>query len=297
MVNKAKIWFSAIRPFTLSAAVVPVLVGLSLAFQNGTVDIVNAILVLTACVLVQMAANLIDEYSDHARPEGREKVLAPYKVIALGLLTSDAVKRGAMACLGMAAAIGIYLVWISGWPILLICLASVVVVYFYSAGPKPLGSIGLGQPLVFVFMGPVMVLGTYYVQTHSFSFDAFLLSLPIGCTVTAILAANDIRDFEEDGTAGKVTMVTAFGRRFAQWEYLLLPASAFTIVIALVIAERANPFTLISLLAIPQAIRALRFIWRGRDRQERALGLRATSNFHWHFGVLLAFGVALGRLL
>jgi 1,4-dihydroxy-2-naphthoate octaprenyltransferase len=267
-------------------------VGLSPAFREGTLDIVNALLVAAGCLLVQIAANLIDEYSDHARPEGREKILAPYKVIALGVLTADAVKKGAVVCVVFAAVIGAYLVWISGWPILWICLLSMVVVYFYSAGPRPLGSIGLGQPLVFLFMGPIIVLGTYYVQTRAFSQDVFFLSLPIACTVTAILAANDIRDIEEDRIAGKITPGTAFGRRFAQGEFLLLLVLAFTLVIALVIGKRTPPFSLLSLLAIPQAIKAWRLIWRGRNRQERALGLRATSKLHWYFGVLLALGAA-----
>jgi 1,4-dihydroxy-2-naphthoate octaprenyltransferase len=297
MFNKVKVWFLAVRPNTLSAAVVPVLVGLSIVMTDGAVNVFTAVLILVACILVQMATNLIDEYSDHDRPEGKLKVLAPYKVIALGLLSAGAVKTGAIVCLAVAAVIGVYLVFITGWPILAVCLVSVLVVYFYSAGPKPLGSIGLGQPLVFVLMGPVMVLGTYYVQTHTLTMDAFLISLSVGCTVTAILAANDIRDLEEDRASGKTTIVTALGRKPAQWEYFFLVAGAFIIVIALVLAMRVHPLALISLLAIPQALRALHFIWRGQSRQERASGLRASSSLHWYFGVLLAAGIALGSIL
>jgi 1,4-dihydroxy-2-naphthoate octaprenyltransferase len=141
------------------------------------------------------------------------------------------------------------------------------------------------------------VLGTYYVQTLVFTMDSFLVSLALGCTVTAIMAANDIRDIEEDKIAGKNTIGTAFGLRVAVWEYILLIAAAFVIVIVLVVAEKIHPLSLISLLAIIQAVIAVRYIWNGRNRQEIASGLRATSALHWYFGLLLAIGIGVGSLL
>jgi 1,4-dihydroxy-2-naphthoate octaprenyltransferase len=297
MFGKLKVWYLAVRPHTLSAAVVPVLVGLALVLTDGTIDILLAVLTLIACLLVQMATNLVDEYSDHDRPEGKLKMVAPYKVIALGLLSRKAVKMGAIVCLGIAFLIGVYIVLVTGWPILLICLVSVIAVYFYSAGPRPLGSMGLGQPIVFMLMGPAIVLGTYYVQMQVFTMDAFLVSLALGCTVTAIMAANDIRDIEEDRVAGKNTIGTAFGLRVALWEYILLIVAAFIIVIALVAAGKIHLLSLISLLAIIQAIIAVRHIWNRQSRQEIASGLRATSALHWYFGLLLAIGIGVGSFL
>ena len=295
--TKIKVWFHAIRPFTLSAAVVPVLVGSALAFRDGTIDAFRFILVLIACLLVQITTNLVDEYSDHSRPEGGQKILASHKVIALGRLTGKAVKVGALICFCTAAAIGIYLIYAAGLPVLYLCLASAAAAYFYSAGPLPLGKIGLGQPLVFVFMGIVMVSGSYYVQTGFFTLDAVLLSLPVGFTVTAILAANDIRDMEEDRATGKISVVTKFGRRFAWGEYLFIVAAALLVVIGLVAAGTLELPALIVLLAVPQAVSALRILWKGKSRQELALGVPATSSLHWYFGVLLTAGILLGQII
>ncbi len=297
MVSKIKAWFWAIRPFSISAAVVPVLVGSALAFDGGKFSLFRSLLVLIASILVQMATNLIDEYSDHARPEGEHKIPAPYKVIALGKLTAKEVKLGALVCFGLAIAIGLYLVYLAGLPVLWMCLGAASAAYFYSAGPLPLGKIGLGQPLVFVFMGMVMVAGSYYVQTGVFIPDIFWLALPVGCTVTAILASNNIRDIEEDRAVQKRTVVTVYGRRVAWWEYLLLVAAAFLTVIGLVIAKQISPMSLISLLALPQAVLALRILRRGHNRPELARGVPATSNLHWYFGALLAIGVALGHFI
>ena len=271
----------------------PVIVGSALAQRNSRFDFPRFILVLIACVLVQIFTNLVDEYSDHARPEGREKLLAPYKVIARGLLTSAEVKKGANVCLAIATAIGIYLTFYAGWPIAVMCLASAAAAYFYSAGPRPWGKIGLGQPLVFIFMGIVMVMGSYYVQAGRFTLDAFLLALPVAFTVTAILAANDIRDSEEDRVSGKRTVATIWGQQVAWWEYLALIAAAFLIVISLVITRRMGLTTIVSLLALPQAAMALSKYRRGGNRVELALVLPATSRLHLHFGVLLALGVIL----
>lgn len=295
--DKLRVWYRASRPFTLSAALTPVLVGSALAFREGNFSLALFALVLLGSLLVQVAANLVDEYSDHSRPEGNQKLLAPYKVIALGLLSGSAVKRGALVCLGVAAVIGAYLVTVAGWPILVICLASSAMAYFYSAGPRPLGAIGLGHPLVFLFMGPVMVFGAYYVQAQVFTLQAIWLSLPVGCTVTAILVANDLRDFEEDRAAGKITPVTLLGRTFGRWEWTLLLVVAFLTVILLVILGIASPLALAVLLALPQTARALRVVWYGRERPELALALRASARLHGQLGILLAVGVTLGHYM
>lgn len=292
--QKVRVWYRASRPFTLSAAVAPVLVGSSLAFREGEANPVIFILVLVASLLVQITTNLVDEYSDHAHPEGKNKLLAPHKVIALGVLSSQAVKGGAILCSAIASLIGLYLVIITGWPLLIMCLLSLAAAYFYSAGPRPLGNIGLGHPLVFLFMGPVMVLGSYYVQTHIFSAEAAWLSIPVACGVTAILVANDLRDFEEDKAAGKRTFITLWGRGPGRWEWTLLMAVAFLTPVGLVAVGEFDLLVLLPFLALPQAVKALRAIWRGRERKDFVLALELTSRVHGYLGLWLAVGVGLG---
>ncbi|OGO38958.1 MAG: 1,4-dihydroxy-2-naphthoate octaprenyltransferase [Chloroflexi bacterium RBG_16_57_8] len=287
-------WYRASRPFTLSAAMAPVLVGSSLAFRDGQISPVILVMVLVASLLVQVTANLVDEYSDHARPEGKDKFLAPHKVIALGVLSGKAVKRGAMLCASIASVVGLYLVIATGWPLLIICLLSLAAAYFYSGGPRPLGNIGLGHPLVFVFMGPVMVAGSYYVQTHAFAAGALWLSIPVACSVTAILVANDLRDMEEDKAAGKTTPVTRWGRGFGRWEWTVLVSVAYAVPVALLAAGKFNPLVLLPFATLPLGIKTLLAVWRGRRREDFMPALRATSRLHGYFGLLLAVGVGAG---
>ena len=84
------------------------------------------------------------------------------------------------------------------------------------------------------------------------------------------------------------------GRGFARWEWTLLVAAAFLIVLGLYLMRVTGPTTLISLLALPQAVAAVRLVWQGRERAELAQALRATARLHGLLGILLAVGVALG---
>ncbi|MBI3954147.1 MAG: 1,4-dihydroxy-2-naphthoate octaprenyltransferase [Chloroflexi bacterium] len=284
-------WYWAARPFTLSASVVPVFVGSALALHDGAASAVRFPLVLLGSLLVQVGTNLVDEYVDHRRTGGRGKLLAPYKVIAGGLLSERAVRLGALLVFGAAVAIGLALVALVGWPLLLLCLASLAAAYFYSAGPRPLGALALGELTVAVFMGPVMVLGTYYVHTGTLTGAAWLLSLPVACTVTAILVANDLRDLEEDRAAGKVTPIVLLGPGFGRWLWSGLVLAALLAVVALASAQVSAWWLLVALLAAPVAVRAARAVFTADSRPALGRALALTARFHLWFGALLSAGL------
>ena len=295
MWQKVGVWYRAIRPFTLSASVVPVVVGSALALRYGSFDWPLFLLVLIGSLLVQSGTNLIDEYADHAEGHAAGKIQAPYKVIALGLLTPQAVRHGALVCFGSAAVIGVYLVLQTGWPLVVVCLASLVVAYGYSAGARPLGTLGLGEPLVFVFMGPVMVLSSFYVQVHALYWPVVWLSLPIGCLVTAILVVNNLRDVEEDQHTGKMTMATVWGRQVAVRVYYGLLVVAFGSLALLVVSGAGAWVWLAPFLVLPQGVAVAKLVRQGGERAVLHQALRGTASLHLRFGLLLA--VALSPLL
>src|SRR5437870_3447793 len=294
MCQSITIWYRAIRPFSLSAAVVPVLVGSTLATQYEPLHWWLFVLVLLGSVLVQCGTNFTDEYADHHPGKGAEhKVQAPYKVISQGLLTPGAVRRGAMTCFGLAALIGVYLVARTSWPLALICLASVGVAYGYSAGPLPLGNLGLGELLVFVFMGPVMVLGSFYVQRQILSWAAVWLSLPVACLVTAILVANNLRDAEEDRHSGKCTLVALWGHQTVAWLFCLLVLVAFGTLPILALWGVVPWVGLLPfLLLLPQTWKLTRLVRHGTEHAILHQALRGTAQLHLRFGLLLALTVS-----
>jgi 1,4-dihydroxy-2-naphthoate polyprenyltransferase len=290
-------WFWAIRPFTLPASVVPVLVGTALAFHDGSFDGLRFALTLGGSILVQIGTNLVDEYSDHETGGSQAKLLAPYKVIALGLLSPQAVRAGAVLSFGVATVIGVYLVLVTSWPLLFFCAASLLVAYSYSAGPLPLGNVGLGQPLVFVFMGLLMVMATYYVQTAILTRQSLVAALPVACLVTGILVVNDLRDIDEDRQMGKVTPVSRFGARFGLLAFLFLVVGAYVTVLLWVVARPAIFPVLVVLLALPKAGSTTWLIWSGDTRATLNQALRRAAQLHLQFGVLLALGLVISRLL
>ena len=291
------IWLQAVRPFTLSAAVVPVLVGSTLAAESGAFRAFLFVLVLIGSVLVQCGTNLTDEYADHDTDSARHKVQAPYKVIARGLLTPGTVLRGALTCFGLAALIGVYLVTRTGWPLAVVCLASVGVAYCYSAGPLPLGNVALGEPLVFIFMGPVMVLGSFYVQTQTVTWAAVWLSLPVACLVTDILIANNLRDAEEDNLSGKTTLVHLWGCQPVALLYCALLLIAFASLPALVLAGLGSWIWLAPFLLLHQAVASARLVSRSTERAELHQALRGTAQLHLRFGLLLSAALVLSPFL
>jgi 1,4-dihydroxy-2-naphthoate octaprenyltransferase len=263
-----------------------------LATRYGAFDGCLFLLVLLASMLVQSGTNLVDEYADHREGVVAHKVQAPYKVIALGLLTPAAVRRGALTCFGLAAMIGVYLVTRTGWPLAVVCLASVGVAYGYSAGPVPLGHLGLGEPLVFVFMGPVMVLGSFYVQTRMLTWPAVWLSLPVACLVTAILVVNNLRDVEEDQHSGKVTLVSLWGRQTVVRLYCLLLLVAFGSLVVLVASGVGSWLWFLPFLVLPQGLAVVTLVRQGTERAVLHQALRGTAQLHLRFGLLLAVALS-----
>jgi 1,4-dihydroxy-2-naphthoate polyprenyltransferase len=297
MIRALRSWVWATRPFTLPASVVPVLVGTALAISDGQFDGWRFVLTLLGSMLVQIGTNLVDEYTDHEKAGSQGKLLAPYKVIALGLLSPRAIRVGALVSFGIATGIGLYLVLVTGWALLLCCAASVLVAYSYSAGPMPLGGVGLGQPLVFIFMGLLMVMATYYVQTGTLVSQALLAAWPVACLVTAILVVNDLRDVDEDRQTGKVTPVSRYGARFGLGTFVLLVAGAYLSVLIWIIVRPAVFPLMLVLLALPQAYVTIRLIRSANSRATLNQALRHSALLHLQFGVLLTLGLGLSRLL
>ena len=281
-----RIWFTAARPHTLSASLVPVVVGGALAATrfDGWLFLV----VLMAALLVQIGTNLTDEYADHQATASVHKYLAPHKVIARGLLSQQAVRFGAWAAFAAATVMGAWLVWRTGWPLLLVCLLGLAAAYAYSAGPFPLGDYALGEPVVFVMMGPVMVGGTYYVLTGQFGWDILWVGLPVAGLVTAILMANNLRDEREDRRNGRRTIATVFGARAVRAAYHLMLLLAYLCLPAAVAGGAHTAWLMLPWLTLPLALRVAGWIRAGRERDTLHRALRGTSALHLLFGLILA---------
>ena len=288
-----KSWFWATRPFSMSASVAPVLVGSALALGNVDARWLLFAVALTASMAIQIGTNLTDEYSDHRRHGGAGKLLAPHKVIQRGLLSERAVLMGILVVFGYGIAGGLFIVSQTGWPILAIGLASVAAAYLYAGGPYPLGNYGIGEPVVFLFMGPVMVMGSYYVQTETITWTGFVVSLPIAFIVTAILHCNNLRDIAEDKEVGKRSIAATLGVTASRWGYAALLAAAYGAIAALAATGTTSAWILVGLLPAPWAYVAIRNLFQADDRMDMNRIMVRSAKLHGWTGVTMAAGLVI----
>lgn len=284
-------WLRAVRVPSFTASVVPILVASALALYARTFDPLLGLVMLLAAVACHAGSNLANDYHDHRTGVDTVASLGPGRVIPRGVLEPAQVRRGMIVAFALATALGLIVVASAGWPILALALASLAAAYFYTGGPKPLGYVALGEVTVFLFMGPVMVCGAYYVYAGTISAAAALASLAIGCLVAAILHANNVRDVVPDRAAGKVTLANLFGRRGATIEFVLLLAGAYLAALALPLVNRGLLPALVVLVTIPRAVLLARALAHATSGRALNAVLRRTAGLHLAFGALLTIGV------
>jgi 1,4-dihydroxy-2-naphthoate octaprenyltransferase len=199
---------------------------------------------------------------------------------------------GMAVVFGLAALIGLYLVWVGGWPILVIGVAAILAAIAYTGGPKPFGYMGLGDLFVFLFFGPVALCGTYYVQAHSISLDALLASLSMGALITAILVVNNLRDVDSDRTAGKYTLAVRWGRDGARTEYMAMLALAYVVPLLLALIN-GSLWLLAPLLTLPRGLSLIATIRRATDGPTLNTALAGTAQLSLLFAIALSIGLLL----
>ena len=232
---KISSWFLAIRPKTLPAAIAPVAIGTAMAFGDGLFQATAALMALSAALCIQIGTNLANDYFDFKKGADTPDRKGPVRVTQAGLIKPRTVLVAAIVFFILAALSSIYLVHRGGVIILIIAVASIISGILYTAGPKPLGYIGLGDIFVLIFFGPVAVGGTYYTQALEINWAVIVAGLAPGFLSMAILAVNNLRDVDTDRQAGKRTLAVRFGRGFAMSEYLFCIIAAILVPFAVVL--------------------------------------------------------------
>jgi len=290
-----EIWLLALRPKTLPAAMGPVLVGTALAAGDQAFRIGPALAALLAALLLQIGSNLANDVFDFKKGMDTKERTGPMRVTQAGLLTPSQVLAGMWAVFLLAFIIGTYLIWIGGWPILVIGVLSIITAIAYTGGPFPLGYHGLGEVFVFIFFGPVAVCGTYYVQAGYISAAAWWASLPMGFLITAILIVNNFRDLETDKKGGKRTLAVRLGPAGTRWEYALFLTASLTVPLIMWLSGKHSAWLLlpwISLFLIRPLVRDMR-TKKGVPLNNTLAG---TARLSLVFGVLFSIGYLLDKI-
>lgn len=290
-------WLKTSRPFTLTAAISPVLVGTAVAGYQGTFHVWLFLATLASCLFLQIGTNYFNEYFDYRYGLDHAGSLGASTVIFRGEMTASQVLSGGIGCFVIAALLGIILIWQIGPEILLFGIGGILIAYFYSAKPFKFSSRGLGDVMVFLAMGLVMTWGSYYVQIHQWSWNALVAAIPVGFTVVAILNMNNTRDYEDDLAVHKLTLPVRFGMRFARLFHATLLMGTFVVVTLAVLARLLPWPTLLVWLTFPLAFTNVRAVLYATERKAYMLGIKKTSLFHLIFGLALACGLLIAALL
>ncbi|MFA5866542.1 MAG: 1,4-dihydroxy-2-naphthoate polyprenyltransferase [Actinomycetota bacterium] len=292
--NQVRIWYMATRPKTLPAAASGVVIGGALAIKDGLFSFWPWLAAVGVAFLLQIGSNLANDVYDYERGTDTAERKGPTRVTHAGLLTPGAVKRGMLLVLGAAFLLGVYLTFVRGWVVMAIGLAAIAAAVAYTGGPFPLGYHGLGEVFVYVFFGQAAVTGTYFVLTGTTSELSWLMAVPVGLIITALLVVNNLRDINEDRAAGKGTLAVRLGVSFTRAEYLACMGIAYGFPVVLVVAGKLPVSSLAVFLSAPLAYRAARIVLSENVRSLNP-ALAFTSQTAFVYSIFFAAGILLPK--
>jgi 1,4-dihydroxy-2-naphthoate octaprenyltransferase len=253
-------WVAGARPKTLPAAIAPVLVGTALRHgDHQGIDLINAVLALAVSLILQIAVNYSNDYSDGVKGTDDNRV-GPMRLVASGATSAQAVKRAAILSFLLASLFGLVLAEQVSWWLLLVGALSIAAAWNYTGGARPYGYLGFGEISVFLFFGLVATMGSYYVQSAQISWGSFLVSIPVGALSCAILAVNNLRDLPKDALVGKRTLAVRLGDQRARYLFIGL---LLTAQISALLATVLTPWAPLTLLALPSTIRVIKITRSG----------------------------------
>ena len=291
------VWVKTARPFSLTASVSPILVGTAVAAYDGTFHVVNFVVTLFASLFLQIGTNYFNEYFDYRYGLDTVESLGSSTVIFRNEMTAAQVLGGGVISFGIAAVLGLVLMYLVGPVILVFGLVGMAIAYFYSARPFQFAARGLGDVLVYVAMGFLMTWGAYYVQIPRWSWVAFAASVPIGFLVTAILNMNNTRDYQDDLAVHKRTLPVRFGTVFGQRFHAFLLIGSYVAVTVFVVTRLLPVYSLAVWITFPLAFSNVQSVLMATDRKAFAIGIKQTSMLHLQFAVMLTLGIGVAALL
>ena len=302
-------------PF-LQATIIPVVLGGVIAWQSSAGKLFHwdlFLLTILGASLIHIATNMLNDYFDYK--SGNDLMVKhqnPFagggRILTAGLISPSKHLAVSLSSLVIGCMIGFYLVFAQGLPMLFwLGLVGVISAYFYVGPPLKLAYRGVGEIIVGLNFGPIMTLGSYYVQTGSWSVAAltepFLASLPIGLLIAAVLWINEFPDVDADRAVGKKTLVLRLGYLRSVSVFIIMLAASYFLVISYSLLRVFDSLqitsytTLIVLLSLPIGIKAVRVLRASYQDPHAIIPANAgTIMLHLSFGLLAIVGFVIGTI-
>ncbi len=300
LLNRLGVYLKLARPFSFTASIVPVLLGAALAsyyFDPLRWELFP--LVLFAAVILHAAINVINDYSDFKKGVDKKEGFGSSRVLVEGRLRPKEALIFGIALLLVASVPAWILIAIRGLPLLALVMAGFLGGLFYTAPRFGYKYIGIGDFMVFILMGPFMVIGSCVSLTGSYTREVFYISLPIGFLVTAILSSNNLRDIKFDNLAGIRTLENTLGFKRAKILNIFWIAAAYFCALITVLTGVSGFYLLLVFLSAPVAFKNIYKILSARQDYPQDLASIDVQNagLHLQFGLLLIIAVFLQRTI
>lgn len=288
-------WMLAIRPKTLPAGAVPIVLASALAYADGVFKPLPALIALVCALGIQIATNFINEIYDFRKGADTADRLGPTRTVAAGIISEKTMITVSAALAASVFLLGLFLVAIGGWPILLVGMLSLLFAWAYTGGPFPIAYSGLGDVFVFIFFGLVAVGGTYFVQALTLPLSVLVAAAAPGALSVNILLVNNIRDIDTDRKVGKMTLPARIGAPAARGIYVFLTLLAYLVPLYM-IGIGYSLWCLLSLLSIPLAIGMVQDLYRsgGRELNKVLAGTGKVLTVH---GALFSAGLIIQHFI
>lgn len=226
MIASIKKWFYAIRPYSFFVSMATVVLSAAIAFNEGYIQWLPAILCLVFAVMAQITSNLVNDYADFKTGSDNENSMGKDRKLVTGEITPKqmliAITISAILCL----LVGLPLIFWGGWILLPFGLLIIAAAFCYSLGPLPLSYKALGDVAVILFFGIIPVTFTYFILTKKITLEIVSAGFAMGLVVDELLIVNNIRDVEEDKLHNKITTAVLFGKEFMMKVFLFNPLIA-----------------------------------------------------------------------
>ena len=303
LMTKIFTWLVIMRLPFLTATFIPIFVGAAVANLSGfSVDWGWLGLTLLGGSLLHIGTNTANDYFDHTSgtDEANYNYMVPFsggsRSIQMGLISAKGMLTVAIVSFALSAVVGIPLIQKAGMSVLWLGLIGFLSGLFYTAPPFRFASRkGLGELLIGLNFGPLMVAGSALVQTGQLLPEAFLAGIPIGFLVAAIVYVNEFPDHDGDKATGKDTLIVVFGPEKARIGYVLLVAGAFISIVVMALNGTFPMLTLIALVASYFGVRAIQVLYKYYDDRLLQPANAGTINMHFVTGALFCIGIWVGN--
>jgi 1,4-dihydroxy-2-naphthoate polyprenyltransferase len=290
---KIKVWIQALRVFSFTTSIVPVLLCCALAYGRPNVNWYVLPFILFGALAALIASVMFNDHYDHANKIDSKTSFGSSRVLVDGLMAPRTLLAGARTALFIAAACGAYLIYLRGIVMFILVIAGLMAAYFYTGRPG-YKYLALGDVAVFFMFGPLMMAGSYLALTGEITSKVLLMSLPVAFLVTAVVNGNNVRDLEHDKLAGIKTLPILVGRTNAIYIYTAIVLCAYISIPFLVLLGAANVWSFFTFITFPMAAGLFRDI-RSKDQAKISVIDASSAKLHLAFGMIIIASVLFGK--